>query len=167
MLEVDRSQGTALKILKDVGLGVVKSPLVLSAGLGLTLSAFSVSIPGPVNTFLDLLGDAAGPCALFAMGLFLVGQSIRRGAVEVMWVSVLKLIAQPLLTWYIATHLLEMEPHFVAAAVIMAALPTGSLIFVVGERYGIYVQRAAAIILVSTIASVPTVSFVVQYYVSQ
>jgi hypothetical protein len=166
ILEVDRAQGRAMKIAKDVAVGVVKSPLVLSAALGLTLSAFRVPIPGPVDTFLGLLGDAAGPCALFAMGLFLVGQSIRRGAVEVMWVSVLKLIAHPLLTWFIATELLEMPPHFVAAAVIMAALPTGSLIFVVGERYGIYVQRAAAIILVSTVASVPTVSFVVQHYVS-
>lgn len=165
ILEVDRSTGRLKDIARDVGLGLVKSPLVLSAALGLALSAAEIRLPGPVSTFLDLLGDAAGPCALFAMGLFLVGQSIRRGAVEVMWVSALKLIAHPLLTWAIATFLLDMPTHFVAAAVIMAALPTGSLIFVVGERYGVYVQRAAAIILVSTIASVPTVSFVVQHYV--
>lgn len=166
ILEVDRSTGRARDILRDVALGVVKSPLVLSASLGILFSALAVPLPGPAVTFLDLLGDAAGPCALFAMGLFLVGQSIRRGAVEVCWVSALKLIAHPLLTWVIATHMLDMPTHFVAAAVIMAALPTGSLIFVVGERYGVYVQRSAAIILVSTIASVPTVSFVVQYYVS-
>lgn len=165
MLELDRSSGSALNILKDVALGVVKSPLVLSAALGLALSGFGVAIPGPVTTFLDLLGDAAGPCALFAMGLFLVGQSVRRGAVEVGWVTVLKLVAQPLLTWWLASEVLAMDPLYVAAAVIMAALPTGSLVFVVGGRYGVYVQRAAAIILVSTIASVPTVSFVVHYYV--
>lgn len=165
ILEIDRSSGSLANIAKDVGLGLVKSPLVLSAAFGLTLSALQVQIPGPIVTFLDLLGDAAGPCALFAMGLFLVGQSIRRGAIEVCWVSALKLIAHPLLTWWIASEVLVMPPIYVACAVIMAALPTGSLIFVVGERYGIYVQRAAAIILVSTVASVPTVSFVVQHYV--
>ncbi len=99
------------------------------------------------------------------MGLFLVGQSIRRGAGEVVWVSALKLILHPLATWWLASEVLSLDPLYVAAAVVMAALPTGSLVFVVGERYGVFAQRAAAIILVSTVASVPTVSFVVQYYV--
>ena len=165
MLEIDRSSGSFVNILRDVATGLVKSPLVLSAALGLTLSALAVELPGPAVTFLDLLGDAAGPCALFAMGLFLVGQSIRRGAGEVVWVSALKLILHPLATWWLASEVLSMDPLYVAAAVIMAALPTGSLIFVIGERYGVFIQRAAAIILVSTVASVPTVSFVVQYYV--
>jgi malonate transporter and related proteins len=40
--------------------------------------------------------------------------------------------------------------------VALAALPTGSLVFVLAQQYGIYTQRATAAILVSTVLSVVT-----------
>lgn len=40
----------------------------------------------------------------------------------------------------------------------LAALPTGALGFVLAQQYGIYVQRATAAILVSTVLSVITLS---------
>jgi malonate transporter and related proteins len=42
--------------------------------------------------------------------------------------------------------------------VILAALPTGALIFVLAQQYGIYVQRATSVILISTVVSVVTLS---------
>jgi predicted permease len=42
--------------------------------------------------------------------------------------------------------------------VTLAALPTGALVFVLAQQYGIYVQRATAAILVSTVLSVITLS---------
>ena len=44
------------------------------------------------------------------------------------------------------------------AAVIQAALPTGALTFVLAQRYGTYIQRATAVILISTVVSVVTLS---------
>jgi predicted permease len=102
------------------------------------------------------------------MGLFLVGQkpvSARKETIEISWVVFVKLIIHPLVTWWMATYLLVMEPIYVASAVIMASLPTGGLTFLVAEKYGVYVRRSAAIILVTTVVSVITVSFVVAQYV--
>ena len=45
------------------------------------------------------------------------------------------------------------------AAVIMAALPTGSSIFVVAEQYGVAPRRVSATIALSTAISVITLSF--------
>ena len=43
-------------------------------------------------------------------------------------------------------------------AVIMAALPVGTTLSVLGQKYGVYVQRSTAAVLVSTVLSVATVS---------
>ena len=45
-----------------------------------------------------------------------------------------------------------------SVAVLCAALPTGSLVFVIAARYDILVARATAIIVVSTLLSVITLS---------
>ncbi len=58
-----------------------------------------------------------------------------------------------------------MEPVWVASAVIMSALPTGGLVFVLAQKYNIYLQRATSVILISTVLSVLTVSAVMIYYV--
>lgn len=140
------------------------TPLVGSAAIGVLLSLLQVDIPTPVGTFLDLLGNTAGPCALFAMGLFLVNQSVTRGALEVSWVTAVKLLLHPSLAWWLSAVWLELPREQVGYIVIMSALPTGSLMFLLGERYGVYVQRSAATILISTIVSVATVSAVLELY---
>lgn len=159
LIETDLSQGRGpLKILASVGKGVAKSPLILSAGAGLLVSALGVPLPGPLATFSDILGAAASPCALFAIGLFLAGQSVTTGLVEIGWLVTLKLILQPAITWWLAFGVMSMDPTWAAAAVVQAALPTGALVFVLAQQYGIFVHRATATIMVSTVLSVITLS---------
>ncbi|WP_421880029.1 AEC family transporter [Pacificispira sp.] len=165
VMEVDRTGASGPRVVVDAVRGLVRSPLLCACAAGMVLSALQWTIPGPALKFLDLLGASAGPCALFAMGLFLVGQSVRRGAGEVAWITVVKLAVHPMATWLIAHYLIPLDPLEEAVAVIMAALPTGGLIFVLAQRYGVYVQRATAAILVSTIVSIATVSFAIQHYV--
>ncbi len=163
MIELDLSEGSGLrKALRDVGRGVALNPLLIGPVAGLACSAVGLKLPIPVATFCDLLGAAAGPSALFAIGLFLATRSIKalmggRRAVEVTWLMALKLIGQPLATWWLA-GLLGLDPFWSDAAVILAALPTGALVFVLASQYGLYVERASAMILASTVVSVITLS---------
>jgi predicted permease len=160
IIEMDLSQGGhPLRILRNVVWGVIKSPLVLSAGAGLAVAGFGWTLPGALATFCDILGAAAPPAALFAIGLFLVGCSVTTGAVEVGWLVIVKLVVQPALTWWLAYRVMTMEPVWAASAVIQGALPTGALVFVLAQKYGIYVQRSTAAIMVSTVLSVLTLSF--------
>jgi predicted permease len=163
MIELALSAGGGIgKALANVGRGVALNPLVIASVLGFVWSAAGLGLPKPVATFADLLGAAAGPAALFAIGLFLASQSLNalmggRRAIEVVWLLLLKLIVQPLVTWWIA-HLVGLDPFWTASAVILSALPTGALIFVLAQQYGVYVQRASAVILASTVVSVVTLS---------
>jgi hypothetical protein len=131
---------------------------VLAAVVGLAWSGLDIPIPEAAGTFFDILAAAAAPCALFAMGLFLVGRSMTTGAGEISWLVALKLLVQPALTYLLAFEVLEMERLWGVSAVVLAALPTGALVFVLAQQYGTYSQRSTSAILASTVLSVFTLS---------
>ena len=159
LLELDLGRGSGpLKVVTNVVLGVPRSPLVMSAVVGIGFSVLGIPVPIPVQTFCDILGAAAAPCALFAIGLFMVGRSFTAGAAEVSWMVLLKLLVQPLVTWWLATRVFEMEPVWATSAIVLAALPTGALVFVLAQQYEVYIQRSTAAIVISTVLSVPTLS---------
>ena len=159
LLEADFSRGAGtLRLLAHVAKGVASSPLVLAAAVGLAWSALDIPIPEAAGTFFDILAAAAAPCALFAMGLFLVGRSMTTGAGEISWLVALKLLVQPALTYLLAFEILEMERLWAVSAVVLAALPTGALVFVLAQQYGTYSQRSTSAILASTVLSVFTLS---------
>src|SRR3546814_11100411 len=95
LLELDVHQGKGgLVALTNALRGVLRSPLVLSAAAGLLVSGLGIPLPNAVGTFCDLLGASAGPCALFAIGLFMVGKSPTAGMTEVSWLVFLKQIGR-------------------------------------------------------------------------
>lgn len=163
IIELTLSAGHGVgKALRNVGRAVASNPLVIGSVLGFAWNGLGIPLPKPIGTFADLLGAASGPAALFAIGLFLASQSLNalmggRKAIEVTWLLLLKLIVQPLVTWWIALAV-GLDPFWTASAVILSALPTGALIFVLAQQYGVYVQRASAVILASTVVSVITLS---------
>ena len=137
--------------------GLARSPLLVSAIAGIAWSALSLPLPPAVGNFAALLAATAGPCALFAMGLFLVGKPVV-GLREVAVVSALKLILMPAVTAWLAFGVFQMDAWWAAAVTVLAALPTGSLVFVTAHRYRVYTTEAASIILCSTVLSVATLS---------
>jgi hypothetical protein len=157
IVEMDLSRGRgAAGVVMDALAGVAKSPLVLSAAAGILASSAGLAVPEAVGRFCDILGAAAPPAALFAIGLFMAGRSMTAGIGETSWLVLHKLLVQPLATAGIAFGLLPMDRVWAASAVTLAALPTGSLVFVLAQQYDVYTQRATAVILVSTVVSVIT-----------
>jgi malonate transporter and related proteins len=163
-IEAQRSTAShRLHVARDAFAGVFRSPLVLSAIAGILCSAFAVTVPAPLLTFCDIMGAAAPPAALFAMGLFMVGKSFKGDLVEVSAFSALKLVLHPLATFAIIAWLIPVEAGWRDVLLLMAALPTGSLVFVLASQHETYVRRATGIILGSTLASVVTLSWLLDY----
>ncbi|MDD9878768.1 MAG: AEC family transporter [Magnetovibrio sp.] len=154
-LSADRGGGN---VFADVGGALIKNPLVLASVAGIAWSLSGLSLAAPVETFCKILSAAAGPSALFAIGLFLVGKPLRRGLSEVAVMTALKLVVHPLITWWLVVHVFDVTPVWAAVAVLMAALPAGANCFVLAQNYNIYVQRTSAAILISTVVAVATVS---------
>lgn len=137
---------------------ILTSPLLIGPAAGIAASALSLAVPSPIERFLDLLGATAGPGALFALGLALVGRSLAEQVGELTWLVAIKLLLHPLVTWLLVAFVIPVDPEWGRAAVLLAAMPTGALVYVLSQQYGIYVQRSSATILVTTILSVLTLS---------
>ena len=138
--------------------GVARSPLIWPIALAILLVALEVKIPLPVERFAGLLAAAAGPCALFAIGLFVSQLSIREGAAA-SWPSVaLKLVLHPLLAAAFVYYLLPVDPFWGKVAVVCAALPLGATAFVLAQRYRLLEAETSTGAVISTAASVFTVS---------
>lgn len=144
----------------DATAALARNPLVASSVAGMCWSGAlgGDALPASVAVYCDLLGAAAGPCALFAIGLFLASRPLPREFGEISWIVGLKLLAQPALTWAAIAWLFPLDPFWAASALILAALPTGGLTFVVAQTYGVHAERVSATILVSTVLSLPTLS---------
>lgn len=131
-------------------LGVTRNPLIWAITAGLIVSLTGLPMPFAVDEFLRLLGSAAGPVALFSIGVSLYRP--RHGALHTdTWVLVVtKLIFHPLLMWIIAWQVLDMPRHEATVMTVMAALPAAGTAFLFSERHGGDVDRIASLILITT-----------------
>lgn len=157
-IELHKASAEGGRVFAAVGGALVRNPLLGATVLGAAWSWSGLAVPVPIGNFLQLLGAAAGPAALFALGLSLVGQRLAGDLVEVAWLTVLKLLIQPAATAWLAFRVFELPAFWAWSAVLLAALPTAALVYVVAQQYDIYLRRASALIVVTTALSVFTVS---------
>ena len=159
LIESEKGQGgspfrTVLATFPDL----VRNPLIVSIFAGLAASAVGLTPPTPVNNFLELLGAAAGPCALFALGATLAGRSVAGGAAEIGYMTALKLFVHPAALLLTAAVIFDVDPLWTSAALLGASLPVAANVFIVARQYDVYVTRASGAVLVSTAVSMATVS---------
>jgi predicted permease len=147
-----------LKVAVDVVRKIAFHPFIIATAVGVTAAALEVRPPLPVDTLLDYLSRAAAPCALFAMGVTLALRPLKRLPREIGLIAFLKLCVHPLLCFAVISFVGDFDPVWVYTAVLLAALPTATNVFVIGQQYGVWVERASATILVTTILSVATVT---------
>lgn len=157
LAEVDRSRSKSFRIWPPL-VNVITRPPILAVVAGLSVSTAGIDVPVPVNTFFEFLGAAFVPCALFAAGLFIAGCSVRGATAEITWLVCAKLLLHPLITWWLAYRVFELEGILPAVAVVQAALPSGVPVFVLAQQYRTFVSRSSAAIVISTAISVVTIS---------
>ena len=121
-------------------------------------------IPKAIGNYLDLMATAAGPAALFAVGLSLVGRKIVGNIGEVVWLSALKVVINPILAFVLVTYVFLMDAFWSQAAVILSAMPVGTNPYVIAQQYNVHVKTVSPTIVVSTAMSVVVVFFVLVWY---
>ncbi|MEH6520779.1 AEC family transporter [Sulfitobacter sp.] len=147
----------SVAILRTVGLGLIKNPMIVAISLGLLWSGLKIPIPAPMNEFLTLLGAAATPGALFAIGASLASKSAERLSVAG-WLSFCKLVVHPLFVAFACFVLFKVDPYKATVVISAAALPVAGNVYILAQHYGVAPQRVSAAILVSTALSIVTVS---------
>ncbi len=152
----------SLGILRTIGLGLLKNPMIVSIALGLSWSAFDLPIPAPMQDFVDILGAAATPGALFAIGASLASKSAERLRIAG-WLSFCKLVLHPACVAVGVLILFPIDAFSAAVVISAAALPVAGNVYMLAQHYGIAPQRVSAAILVSTAISIVSVSAVIAW----
>ncbi|MEE4346118.1 MAG: AEC family transporter [Paracoccaceae bacterium] len=147
-------------IFRSIGLGLLKNPMIVSIVLGLTWSGLQIPIPGPLNEFVILLGNAATPGALFAIGASLASKSAERVFVAG-WLSFCKLVLHPAAVAVAALLIFPVEPYAAGVMIAAAALPVAGNVYMLAQHYGVAPHRVSSSILISTALSIVTVSLVI------
>ncbi|WP_431322198.1 AEC family transporter [Rhizobium sp. YTU87027] len=148
------------RLAVDIARKVAFHPFILSTALGFVAAGLHIDQPLAFQRFVDYLAQAAAPCALFAMGVTLALRPLKRIPAEIGYIVPAKLIVHPIVVYLALTAVGGFDPIWIYAAVLLAALPTATNVFVIGQQYGVWQERASATILITTALSVVTVSAV-------
>lgn len=159
IIQAARHGGLRLRALLPVLRGIVGNPMVLSIVAGLGWAQMRLPMPGPFDEFLAILGAAATPGALFAIGAGLAGLRLGRMAVAG-WLSMAKLILHPLAVGCCAWGF-GVEPFAAGTMVAAAALPVAGNVYILAQHFGVAQQRVSATILISTAFSILTIPMVI------
>jgi malonate transporter and related proteins len=149
-------------VLRVLGIGLLANPMIGSMVLGLAWSATGWPVPAPVNEFLAILGAAATPGALFAIGASLATKSAERVAVAV-WLSFAKLVLHPAAVAVSALLVFAVPPQQAGVMIAAAALPVAGNVYILAQHYGVAPHRVSSAILISTAVSILTVTAVIAW----
>lgn len=142
--------------------GLVRNPMIVAMALGLAWSATGFDLPRPLDEFVTILGAAATPGALFAIGASLASKAAERATVAG-WLSLCKLVLHPAAVAVAALMIFRVEPFAAGVMIAAAALPVAGNVYMLAQHYGIAVQRVSAAILISTALSIATIPPVIAW----
>lgn len=154
-LSGDEKRGIA-PLLADIAKKVFLHPFIIATVIGVGAAITGFLPPKPVVGLIDYLAQAAAPCALFAMGVSLALRPLKRIPIELIYIVPSNLIVHPVLMYVTLSWVGDFDPIWTYTAVLLAALPTATNVFVIAQQYGVWIERASASILVNTILSIFT-----------
>ncbi|WP_424985609.1 AEC family transporter [Microbulbifer sp. S227A] len=152
----------SLSILRTIAIGLLRNPMIVSIVLGLSWSGLALPIPEPMNDFLSILGGAATPGALFAIGASLASKSAERVEVA-LWLSFCKLVLHPVCVAVAVLVLFPLDSYSTIIVVSAAAMPVAGNVYMLAQHYGLAPHRVSAAILFSTAISILTLPVVMSW----
>ncbi|MEM9552495.1 MAG: AEC family transporter [Pseudomonadota bacterium] len=160
LITASRDGRMSLSVLRTIGLGLIQNPMIVAICLGFAWSAAAIPIPRPMNDFLSILGGAATPGALFAIGASLAEKSAERMVIAG-WLSFCKLVVHPIFVAIGLLILFPVDPFSAAVVISASALPVAGNVYILAQHYGVAPQRVSTAILLSTMVSILTVPVVI------
>ena len=145
--------------LGRVGLELVKNPLILACVVGMALSVLKLPLPGVLLDLLTILGKAALPLGLLAVGAGLRFQGLGASTLPVALASLAHLVALPLAA-YGCARLLGVDGPSVTTALIYTAIPVSVSAFILARQMGGDHDVMALIITAQTVLSALTMPLV-------
>lgn len=128
---------------------VLTNPIVAAIVSGALFSLAGFSIPAPLDFPLSIVGKAAAPLALVALGMGLAEYGIRVGLRISLAISGIKVLLQPLVVWLLA-RLLGLPPMETQVVVLLASIGVGANVYLMSHQFKVLEGPVAGSLVIST-----------------
>ena len=143
-------------------LGGLFNPVSLGALIGFALALTQISLPASLMRPLDMLGAAASPAGLVALGIVMAtsqGQATPQSWQDVCVVVLTKCALIPLAMWF-GLQAIGADRTFILAATLLAACPSAVNVFIQARQAGIWAATASRVVFITTCVSLVGLSLI-------
>jgi malate permease and related proteins len=135
------------------------NPASVSSVVGFAFFILGIAFPAPLGRALTILGDMTTPLSMILIGSIVSRMDFRSavGGPKLYATSLFRLALFPALL-YVLLRSLGLGGILVSLPVILSAMPVAANSAILAEAYGGDAKTASALVLVSTILSVATIS---------
>ncbi len=139
----------------------LRVPVVLASLAGVLVLATGITLPEVMTRPLDIIGGAAAPAALFALGMSLHAAEKPNLANPSLWLATsAKVVAQPLIAFAAAKFLFGLDGLDLLAVTLFAGLPTAQNTFVYASQYKVPNGLSRDAVLVTSVLSLLSLSVI-------
>ena len=157
-MEFARRDGRPMgETLKAAVSSVMSNPLMVGILAGIFANLINLWIPAPVEQALDLIRTTAIPISLVGIGIALNRYSISSEIAETFLVSFLALIVHPAIAFFLGYYVFALEPLYLKAAVVLAAMPPGMNIYIFALIYERALNLSASVLVIANMLAVVTI----------
>jgi predicted permease len=139
---------------------IATNPPILGMIAGLIYGLSGLSVAPNVGIFISNISSTASPVLLFALGVILSAKQEEIIVSLSNLIVAVKLILHPIIAYFILSILFVLPVELAKPAVMVAATPCGVMSFMLAMNYGVKVDNIARVILISSLLSLLTISFV-------
>lgn len=156
-IEISRNKSPSIKktIIKGTW-STLKNPIVVGILAGTLWGFTGLTLPTPVQTAANLLGNSASTVALFAVGIGLAKYKLSTNLGFSLWITLLKLGVQPLIV-LVLCQLIGLGPLETKATCLMACLPVGVNVYIMSQEFNVLQGATANALLITTTLACLTV----------
>ena len=158
LVRTGSAKGSATNALVPIAREILLNPILIAVALGLAINAADTGIPGPADGILQILGRAALPLGLLAVGAGLAFDAVAGSGRAVLASMAVKLLLLPGFV-LIALNSLDFEGTYATALLIHAAVPCSVSTYAFARQLRGDAKTTAAMIAAQTAASIVTLPF--------
>ncbi len=143
--------------------GLVTNPLLIGSAAGLLAGRFMDHMPVTIERTLSGFSQMVLPLALISVGATMARRTITQHLFPAVMASVIKLGLYPLIGFLIARYVIVLSSEHLRLAMIFMACPTAASSYILAGQLGGDRQLTAAIVVVSTVLSIISLSLAVAW----
>ena len=142
-------------------MNMIKNPLLLAVLIGFIFVVFNIPIYSLIYKVLNTLSVAAPPTLLFALGIMLWNKIDTNFVRLIIFITIFRLVIHPLLVFCVFYFFpSSVSLLWINVAILSSCLPVAATAFAMAGYYETFIKETSSSILVTTILSTISVSFI-------